>query len=112
MENVPLSVQSLILVTLLFPFAGFFLLWGGPGLAEARQLVEDAGELVAARRAAPVEVADTKSSEVDVVTAGDSRPAVLGSRPGPPGAPHRRVIPWRTSRATRSFRTFRRAFRG
>ncbi len=26
--------------------------------------------------------------EVDVVTAGDSRPAVLGSRPGPPGAPH------------------------
>jgi len=27
-------------------------------------------------------------SEVDVVTAGDSRPAVLGSRPGPPGAPH------------------------
>jgi acetylornithine deacetylase/succinyl-diaminopimelate desuccinylase-like protein len=25
---------------------------------------------------------------VDVVTAGDSRPAVLGSRPGPPGAPH------------------------
>jgi acetylornithine deacetylase/succinyl-diaminopimelate desuccinylase-like protein len=27
-------------------------------------------------------------SEVDVVTAGDSRPAVLGSRLGPPGAPH------------------------
>jgi cysteinylglycine-S-conjugate dipeptidase len=26
--------------------------------------------------------------EVDVVTAGGSRPAVLGSRPGPPGAPH------------------------
>jgi acetylornithine deacetylase/succinyl-diaminopimelate desuccinylase-like protein len=26
--------------------------------------------------------------EVAVVTAGDSRPAVLGSRPGPPGAPH------------------------
>ena len=26
--------------------------------------------------------------EADVVTAGDSRPAVLGSRPGPPGAPH------------------------
>ena len=26
--------------------------------------------------------------EVDVVTAGDSRPAVLGSRPGPSGAPH------------------------
>ena len=26
--------------------------------------------------------------EVDVVTAGDSRPAVLGSRRGPPGAPH------------------------
>jgi acetylornithine deacetylase/succinyl-diaminopimelate desuccinylase-like protein len=26
--------------------------------------------------------------EVDVVTAGDSRPAVLGSRLGPPGAPH------------------------
>jgi cysteinylglycine-S-conjugate dipeptidase len=26
--------------------------------------------------------------EVDVVTAGDSRPAVLGSRPGPAGAPH------------------------
>jgi len=26
--------------------------------------------------------------EVDVVTAGDSRPAVIGSRPGPPGAPH------------------------
>ena len=26
-------------------------------------------------------------SEVDVVTAGDSRPAVLGRRPGPPGAP-------------------------
>ena len=25
--------------------------------------------------------------EVDVVTAGDSRPAVLGRRPGPPGAP-------------------------
>jgi acetylornithine deacetylase/succinyl-diaminopimelate desuccinylase-like protein len=26
--------------------------------------------------------------EVDVVTAGDSRPAVIGSRRGPPGAPH------------------------
>jgi acetylornithine deacetylase/succinyl-diaminopimelate desuccinylase-like protein len=26
--------------------------------------------------------------EADVVTAGASRPAVLASRPGPPGAPH------------------------
>jgi acetylornithine deacetylase/succinyl-diaminopimelate desuccinylase-like protein len=30
---------------------------------------------------------DAGLPEVDVVTAGDSRPAVLGRRPGPPGAP-------------------------
>jgi cysteinylglycine-S-conjugate dipeptidase len=40
-----------------------------------------AGEVAALLRASGL-------PEVDVVTAGDSRPAVLGSRPGPPGAPH------------------------
>ena len=40
-----------------------------------------AGEVAALLRGAGL-------PEVNVVTAGDSRPAVLGSRPGPPGAPH------------------------
>jgi acetylornithine deacetylase/succinyl-diaminopimelate desuccinylase-like protein len=40
-----------------------------------------AGEVAALLRGAGL-------PEVDVVTAGDSRPAVIGSRPGPPGAPH------------------------
>ena len=40
-----------------------------------------AGEVAALLRASGL-------PEAAVVTAGDSRPAVLGSRPGPPGAPH------------------------
>ncbi len=47
----------------------------------APQLWASASEVASLLRGASL-------SEVDVVTAGDSRPAVLGSRPGPPGAPH------------------------
>jgi len=47
----------------------------------AAQVWASAGEVAALLRGAGLPV-------VDVVTAGDSRPAVLGSRPGPAGAPH------------------------
>ncbi len=47
----------------------------------APQLWASASEVAALLRGAGL-------PEVNVVTAGDSRPAVLGSRPGPPGAPH------------------------
>ena len=49
--------------------------------AAAPQVWASAGEVAALLRGAGL-------PEVEVVTAGDSRPAVLGSRPGPPGAPH------------------------
>jgi acetylornithine deacetylase/succinyl-diaminopimelate desuccinylase-like protein len=47
----------------------------------APQVWASAGEVAALLRGAGLPV-------VDVVTAGDSRPAVIGSRPGPAGAPH------------------------
>ena len=46
----------------------------------ARHVWASAGEVATLLREAGL-------PEVDVVTAGDSRPAVLGRRPGPPGAP-------------------------
>jgi acetylornithine deacetylase/succinyl-diaminopimelate desuccinylase-like protein len=49
--------------------------------AAAPQVWASAGEVAALLRGAGLPA-------VDVVTAGDSRPAVLGSRPGPAGAPH------------------------
>jgi len=48
--------------------------------AAAPHLWASAGQVAALLREAGL-------PEVDVVTAGDSRPAVLGRRPGPPGAP-------------------------
>ncbi len=48
--------------------------------AAAPHLWASAGEVAALLRQAGL-------PEVDVLTAGDSRPAVLGRRPGPPGAP-------------------------
>ena len=49
--------------------------------AAAPHLAASAGEVAALLRAAGL-------PEVEVVTAGGSRPAVLGHRPGPPGTPH------------------------